>query len=343
MTPAPSRADAPATDRARAARPVAGPHGTDAFGYLLVHVVEDPYGHAETLHYSLSRGDDPTAWDRLGVVLESRVGTTGLRDPHVVRAPDGDGFFLVATDLRVFGGDDAGWDAWQRHGSRSLVVARSADLVRWSAPWLAEVAPPEAGMAWAPGAFWDAGAQRYVVHWSSTLYDPADPGHAGTGHARVLCATTTDFVTFSLARVLPGSGSTTTGTTMVEHDGRVYRVRADDGPGGRGVVVDVVPHVLSQDAEVLAERVGADRAGRVEGLLVFRAHDAERWYLFVDGYGGAGRGHHAFVTDDLASGRWTPVAGALELPDRTQHGSVLPLRGDEWHRLVEAFPARHLR
>ncbi len=308
----------------------------DAFGYLLVHFVEDPDGHAETLHYSLSRGDDPTSWDRLGVVLESHLGTTGLRDPHVVRAPDGDGFFLVATDLRVFGGDDAGWDAWQRHGSRSLVVARSDDLVRWSPPWLAEVAPPEAGMAWAPEAFWDAGAGHFVVHWSSTLYDPEDSAHAGESYSRVLWATTTDFVTFSPPRVLLDTGRTTIDTTMIEHDGRVFRFHKDNSPGGRELYMDVVAHATSDDARVLAEHIGADRYGHVEGPLVFRANDAEQWYLFVDQYGDAGQGYRPFVTDDLASGRWEPVEGSFDLPDRTKHGVVLPLRGDEWHRLAAA-------
>ncbi|WP_251153418.1 glycoside hydrolase family 43 protein [Cellulosimicrobium sp. Marseille-Q4280] len=309
------------------------------FGYLLVHFVEDPYGHEEKIHYSLSRGDDPTAWDRLGAVVESRLGTTGLRDPHVVRSPGGDEFFLVATDLRVFGGDDAGWDAWQRHGSRSLVVARSTDLVQWSEPRLVEVAPPEAGMAWAPEAFWDARSGHYVVHWSSTLYDPADTQHAGESYSRILCATTTDFVTFSPARVLLDTGRTTIDTTMIEHDGRVFRFHKDNSPGGRELYMDVVPHALSDDAVVLAERIGADRFGQVEGPLVFRANDAERWYLFVDQYGEAGQGYRPFVTHDLASGRWAPVDGSFDLPDRTKHGVVLPLYGDEWHRLAEAFPA----
>ncbi len=307
----------------------------DAFGYLLVHFVEDPDEHRETVHCSLSRGDDPTAWDRLGVVLESRLGTTGLRDPHVVRTKDG--FVLVATDLRVFGGDDAGWDAWQRHGSRSLVVSRSADLVRWSEPRLVEVAPARAGMAWAPESFWDERAGQFVVHWSSTLFGPDDDAHAGESYSRVLYATTADFETFSPARVLLDTGRTTIDTTMIEHGGRVYRFHKDNSPGGRGLYMDVVPHALSDDATVLAERIGADLFGDVEGPLVFRANDAERWYLFVDQYGDGGQGYRPFVTDDLASGRWEPAGGGFDLPDRTKHGVVVPLRGDEWQRIARAW------
>ena len=59
---------------------------TANFGYLMVHFVEDPASHAEKIFFSLSRGEDPTRWYRLNdgqPVLESRIGTTGVRDPHL--------------------------------------------------------------------------------------------------------------------------------------------------------------------------------------------------------------------------------------------------------------------
>ena len=63
---------------------------TANFGYLMVHFVEDPASHAEKIFFSLSRGEDPTRWYRLNdgqPVLESRIGTTGVRDPHLVGLP----------------------------------------------------------------------------------------------------------------------------------------------------------------------------------------------------------------------------------------------------------------
>ena len=115
-----------------------------AAAFLLVHFVEDPSGHGERIHFSLSDGGDPTRWARLNggaPVLESSLGTTGVRDPYVV---EGDGeYFIIATDLRVFGGDDQGWSAWRRHGSRSLIVWRSDDLTHWSEPWMIDVVDPE--------------------------------------------------------------------------------------------------------------------------------------------------------------------------------------------------------
>jgi len=139
------------------------------FGYLMVHFVEDPDGYAERIYLSLSRGEDPTRWRRLNdgaPILTSSLGTTGVRDPHLVRSPEGDRFYLIATDLRVFGGDDAGWHTWSHHGSRSILVWATADLVTWSPARLVEVAPGTAGMAWAPESVYDAGRGEYVVFWS---------------------------------------------------------------------------------------------------------------------------------------------------------------------------------
>lgn len=308
-----------------------------ASGYLLVHFVEDPRGHEERIWYSLARDGDPTRWERLGPVLESHLGTTGMRDPHIVRVPDGSGFYLVATDLRVFGGDDAGWDAWTRHGSRSLVCAFSPDLVTWSEPWLVPVAPPEAGMAWAPEAFWDAGAERFVVTWSSTLYSPDDPGHTAESYARLLMATTRDFREFSAPEVLLDTGRTTIDTTMVADSARVYRFHKDNSPGGRGLYQDEVSDPQSSDgARVLTEHIGAELWGDVEGPLVFRDVVSGRWYLWVDQYGDRGQGYRALVTDDLGSGRWERAAD-VDLPGATKHGVVLPITAAEEARIRAAL------
>jgi len=87
----------------------------ERYGYLLVHFVEDAHGHAEKVYFSLSLGDDPLRWRRLHggePVLESTRGTTGVRDPFVVRRRDGVGFHILATDLRV-------WREGARTGRRS--------------------------------------------------------------------------------------------------------------------------------------------------------------------------------------------------------------------------------
>ena len=92
----------------------------------------------------------------------------GVRDPFIMRSAQGDKFYLLATDLKIYQGK--GWDYEQRHGSRSLMVWESPDLVHWSAERSVDVAPPTAGNTWAPEAHWDAKTGQYVVYWASKLY-----------------------------------------------------------------------------------------------------------------------------------------------------------------------------
>jgi hypothetical protein len=147
---------------------------TEYAGYLYAHIKrEDEDG--EQVYFALSEGNDPLRFADLNggrPVLRSVLGEGGVRDPHIVRSPEGDRFYLVATDLCLYKSLD--WDRHQRHGSRSIMVWESADLVDWGEGRLVEVAPPEAGDTWAPEAVWDPEQDAYLVHWSSTLLTAAD-------------------------------------------------------------------------------------------------------------------------------------------------------------------------
>lgn len=314
----------------------------EPLGYLLVHFVEDPDGHGEQVYFSLSDGDDPCTWLRCSSgepVLGSTLGSTGVRDPFLVRGAGE--FFVIATDLRIYGGDDAGWDAWTRHGSRSILVWRSEDLTTWSEPWSLEVAPSTAGMAWAPEALYDADSGEYLVFWSSKLYEAADEEHSGAGYSRVLAATTSDFREVGPPRVMIDRGVDVIDTTVLVHDGLVHRVSKQESfaPGSDGVYHEVGPSVFSDGYRTVARRIGADLYGKVEAPLLFKDHHDDVWYLFIDQYGRRPQGYVGYRSTDLASGRWEPVPpDRFRMPPDTKHGSVLPLRGDEWRRLRDAYP-----
>lgn len=314
----------------------------DPFGYLLTHFVEDPDGYGEQVHLSLSDGDDPCSWVRLNggrPVLRSDLGTTGVRDPFVVRGRDE--FFIVATDLRIYGGDAAGWDAWTRHGSRDLVVWRSTDLVTWSEPWTLEVAPPTAGMAWAPEALYDADRGEFLVYWSSALYEPEDEEHRGAAYSRVLAAWTPDFRQLGEPRVLVDRGTAVIDTTMLIEDGVVHRISKQESFAADSdrVFHEVGPEIFSDRYRTVATRIGADLYDRLEAPLVFRDHHADVWYLFVDQYSRRPQGYVGFSTTELAEGRWEPIPSErFHMPPDTKHGGVLPLVGGEWRRLRDAFP-----
>ena len=138
-----------------------------ASAYLLVHFTGQS-ARGEQIYFSVS--EDGLHWTDLNnsePVLVSALGDKGVRDPSIIRSPDGKKFYLLATDLRIANGK--GWGAARAHGSTSLVIWESTDLVNWSAPWLVDVASaiPEAGCAWAPEAIYDESKGDYFVYWTT--------------------------------------------------------------------------------------------------------------------------------------------------------------------------------
>ncbi|WP_243076301.1 glycoside hydrolase family 43 protein [Microbacterium sp. SS28] len=308
-------------------------------GYLYVHFKRETE-NGEQIYFALSDGDDPLHFEDLNdgrPVLYSTRGERGVRDPHIVRSPKGDRFYLVATDLRVYSSDD--WERLQRHGSRSIMIWESQDLVDWGEGRLVEVAPPEAGNTWAPESIWDPEQQAYLVHWSSTLYD--NPEHEGQSYNRIMYATTRDFRSFSEPRVWIDRGWQTIDATVTEHDGLYYRFAKDERPRGEGA-----PHGKSVFSETstslaahgwtpLAEGIGLGAISQGEGPLVYKSNSEQKWFLWIDEFTPERR-YVAFETTDLASGEWTPSRD-VRLPRDPCHGVVLPVTADEYHRLSSAW------
>lgn len=311
-------------------------------GYLFAHFREDPDGYAERIHFSLSDADTVLRWTPLHggqPVLTSDIGTTGVRDPAIVRGVDGR-FHILATDLRIFGGDDLGWEMWRRHGSRNLIIWDSDDLIEWSRPRSVEVAPRTAGMAWAPEVDLDPSTGENVVFWSSTLYAPDDPDHIEDSYSRILMARTQDFVTFSPAEIMIDAGIDIIDTAVARSGGRTSRFSKHEDSGGssRGVYQEVGSSLLADDFQTVVQNVGSVVHRDLEAPIIVRDVADGRWYLLLDRYGSA-QGYIAFVSDDLHSGHWEPVpAELMGIPSATKHGTILRVSGEEWERLrVHSF------
>ncbi|MFD5316852.1 family 43 glycosylhydrolase [Streptomyces sp. NPDC127098] len=310
-------------------------------GYLFTYFTGEGTADGEQVYFALSRGNDPLRWQELNggnPVLSSTLGDLGVRDPFVIRAPEGDRFYLIATDLRMHG--DGDWDRAQRHGSRSIMVWESRDLVNWSAQRSVEVAPPTAGNVWAPEAYWDPEREAYVVFWASKLYAEDDPDHTGDTHNRMMYATTRDFTTFSEPAVWHDPGYSVIDSTVIEEDGVFHRFTKDErdpssaNPCAKFVTQESSTDLLDPAWDFVADCLGSGALARGEGPTVFRSNTEEKWYLFIDEFGG--RGYVPFETTDLASGRWTESAD-YRLPASPRHGTVLPVTQAEYDRLAERW------
>ncbi|WP_232213027.1 glycoside hydrolase family 43 protein, partial [Saccharomonospora saliphila] len=314
-------------------------------GYLFSYFTGEGYADGEQVYLGASRGDDPLHWDEVNggePVLRSTKGEQGVRDPFLIRSPEGDTFYLIATDLRMYG--DGDWDQAQRHGSRHIEVWSSTDLVTWSEQRHVRVAPENAGNVWAPEAYYDESIGAYVVYWASTLYADDDPGHTGDSYNRMMYATTRDFRTFSEPKVWIDPGHSVIDSTIIRHDGTYYRFTKDeranspDAPCGKFITAEKSTELRDTDYDLIAECVGkgdgtGDGLSRGEGPTVVKSNSEDRWYLFIDEFGG--RGYVPFESGDLDSGEWT-MSEDYELPGRPRHGSVLPVTAGELARVRAA-------
>ena len=151
----------------------------------------------EGLHFKDMNG---STMNNLKPVLKSNVGELGVRDPFMLRSPEGDTFYLIATDLSVY--TRGGWNnnAGQatKTGSHSIIIWESHDLVNWTEGRQIKVARDDAGMAWAPEMIYREETGEYLVFFSSTILDDYSKGTSASILYRdsVYYTTTRDFVHF---------------------------------------------------------------------------------------------------------------------------------------------------
>ncbi|WP_405522138.1 family 43 glycosylhydrolase [Streptomyces canus] len=308
-------------------------------GYMFSYFTGEGTSDGEQLYSALSKGNDPMKWRELNdgkPVLTSTLGEKGLRDPFIIRSPEGDKFYQIATDLRIYGNGD--WDAAQRSGSKSIMIWESTDLVHWTNQRLIKISPDTAGNTWAPEAFYDAKLGEYVVFWASKLYD--NEAHSGDTYNRMMYATTRDFYTFSEPKVWIDRGYSVIDSTMIQNNGTYYRLSKDERnnssstPNSKFIFEEKSDSILNPSWTAVAEGIGKGAMSAAEGPLVFKSNTEDKWYAFLDEFGG--RGYIPFETTDLDSGNWTPVAD-YDLPAKPRHGTVLPVTQAEYDRLLRAY------
>jgi hypothetical protein len=336
----------------------------DAFGYAMVHFVEDSNGYAEKIYLDVSRGDNPEAWDPLNgaqPILTSQLGTTGVRDPYLTYNPETKTYYIIATDLRVFGGDRGRdgcteWCYWGSQGSTKLNVWESKDLVSWSDVRQFDVAQSpagtkvaELGMAWAPEATWvdnynADGSGAFVLYWSSNVY--GNTTHTGPTYSRVLWGATTDFTQggYTYGGVMIDTGGNAIDTTVIQNDGKTYRVTKDNA-FGRGIYMESTTATdwwkQTTSWTTVQERIGANYSGGnpsgVEGPAGFQRHGEDAWYLYVDVI--PATGYRPLETTNLDAGFTPLVSDSFSLAPSTKHGGIVPLTFGQYDGIRKADAA----
>lgn len=307
--------------------------------YLFVHFIDtEENADKEQIYFSVSEnGTDWKTLNNKAPILRSSVGLRGVRDPHIVRSPDGDKFYMIATDLSIYYlGKDVGnnerWGYSQTNGSQSIVIWESDDLVNWSAPRLRKIARDNAGCAWAPESIWDDEKNAYMVFWASRFFEGQDGTH------RVYRCYTTDFDTFTEPELYIESDVSVIDTTFIKEGETYYRFTKNEA--ATYVYMEKCDSLSGDFEAVAGYRInGASGTATTgyEGPTIYKLNGVNKWCLLLDNYGN-NAGYKPFVTENLAEGHFESADAFNFNGTKFRHGTVMPITQSEYDALVAAYP-----
>jgi hypothetical protein len=282
----------------------AGSQNADPALPSTVYLFSSFRGNGDGLHLAWSA--DGLKWTALAedrILLLPAVGGKLMRDPFILRGPDGV-FRMVWT---------SGWY------ERVIGYASSRDLIHWSDQKAIPVMEhePAARNCWAPEIAYDPASRQYIIFWATTIpgrFPETDAsGDNGLNH-RMYCTTTKDFETFTPARLFFDPGYGVIDATMVQANGKYHLVFKEE------TVKPVKKHLRVASGDSI-EGPFKDISepftpSWVEGPSVLKI-DA-RYIVYYDMYR-AGK-YGAMQSGDLR--KWEDISAQLSLPTGTKHGTA---------------------
>ncbi|MBE5859834.1 MAG: hypothetical protein E7301_06880 [Butyrivibrio sp.] len=313
--------------------------------YLFAYFTGEGTSNGEQIYFADS--NDGLKWSALNKgnpVIESTLGEKGLRDPFIIRSPENDKFYLIATDLKINGNGD--WGKAQRAGSKSIMVWESTDLVNWGEQRMVKVADEAAGCTWAPEAFYNDQTGEYIVFWASMI----------NGVHKIWYATTRDFYSFSKPQIwislknINGDDISIIDTSVFavnNADGtKTYYRFSKDEAGSNAQVAEGDPasgkfEILESATSLLGEwtRIPSSYLSSttgVEGGTMFKFNGEDKYCLLLDSFGAGG--YFPSVTTDVASGEFTKLEkGEYSFPSTMRHGTVIGITDEEYQALEDKW------
>lgn len=323
-------------------------------GYLYIHFNEfPPAGSLQQVYFGISKdGVQWTALNNNQSILESTVGDKGARDPYIFRSPEGDKFYMIATDQDLYLPKyQDQWALRESIGSQSLIVWESKDLINWTESRLADVASGiDAGCVWAPEAFYDHSTGEYMIYWASTI--PAETNRK----LRVFVSRTRDFYTFSEPELFTRYEDAAIDTSMFYEDGKYYRLTKQNNRVVLETSDRAMDYKTSQQVNIGGHTLNTrgdhytridntvpgcleSYTGPYEGPVMFKTLDDKKYTILVDEYGNEKRGYIPFFTENLDEPNSVKLAanGTYTMTDGAKHGSVIPITQEEYDSLVSKW------
>ena len=285
-------------------------------GYAAAYFKAD---NDEKIYQAATSGNDFFTFSPVNggeAVIASSTDTRGLRDPYILRSKDGDKYYLIATDLCI--GCGTSWGVAQSAGSLKIEVWESTDLVNWTRTNSEDtgivVNQPEAGMTWAPEAYWDDQLQSYVVFFASRLY--SDASHANTDdlHARMFTVLTRDFTTFTYPPdEWQNTGYARIDSTVTKIGDYYYRFTKNEDGGPAGVLEAGKDIFLERSRVLTAPTTQSDWSAdpettwqltdtRMTSLETGQAGEGPEIVKLNEGDPNNAGGGHVFLVDNYGAG-----------------------------------------
>ncbi len=258
----------------------------------------------------------------------------GVRDPHILRAEDGDTFYMVVTDMK----SSEGWSS-----NRGIVLLKSNDLVNWTHATVHFPAKfPDTWSnvlrVWAPQTIYDPVEEKYMVYFSLYTGDTTAP------YDRIYyCYTNDDFTDLiGTPQLLFDRGTASIDGDIVfnEADGLYHMFFKNESLGGISKVTSSTLAAPlghepgSQWSEPSLPLQQTNKA--VEGSGVFRLINTDDWVLMYDCYA---NGHYQYCrSSDLTEFNF--VKDNYDINAR--HGTTVAISKSEAQRLVQKWPSTAL-
>ena len=325
------------------------PRKLDPERYFLGYFTGEGLADGEQLRFGISTGNSALDWVGLGggrPSLVSQLGDQGLRDPFIIRSPDGDTFYMIATDLNWFNRNRD----YLINDTQYIEVFESHDLVNWSPQRHVKVAPEAAGNAFAPEAYWDDSIGAFVVFWAQAMWQD-QVNRTNPGNQQMWYTTTRDFRTFTPAAVWQNPYPLSRiDTTVIKVGDWFYRFTKNEA-GNAGSDIFSEKHTNLRDANIFNWTRSPRRGPRLpgigrstwvanqgyEGPVVFKANPGdtacpEQFYFWADRYTNGG-GYQLSCSPNIEAPTWAAKTPRFTSTGTVRHGTVTPLALREWNRI----------
>lgn len=292
----------------------------------------------EQLRFAVSR--DAVNWYALNgnkpVVSSDTISSSGgIRDPHILRGENADGFYMVATDMFTV---KNGWGE-----NPGIVLMKSDNLIDWKHSYieLAKEYPENFGDAhwvWAPQTIYDPSVKKYMIYFTLnrkekgglvTYYAYANKDFSGFEHE---------------PKILFDARFGSIDNDIIYKDGLwhlFYKGNTKDENGKEiinGIQKAVSPELHGEWKEDFKYIDAYAGKTPVEGSSVFKLNDSDTYVLMYDLYT-SGRFEYQ-TSNDLCTFDSVPKSFSKDFNPR--HGSVISITRSEMNRLEEKWGKKHL-